>query len=157
MKGPVIFTHYLNRPEATAEAFAHEGYFATGDLGFVNQQGYLTLIGRKVDLIITKGFNVYPPMVERVLNDCPGVKESAVFGLPDDLRGEKVVAMVVIDPAADKEATPRNIRDFCRERSVDYQVPSEVYFVDELPRNAMGKVLKRELRDELLADAGGNR
>ena len=115
----------------------------------------MTLIGRKVDLIITKGFNVYPPMVERVLNDCPGVKESAVFGLPDDLRGEKVVAMVVIDPAADKEATPRNIRDFCRERTVDYQVPSDVYFVDELPRNAMGKVLKRELRDGLLADAGG--
>ena len=89
VKGPVIFTHYLNRPEATAKAFAHEGYFATGDLGFLSHQGYLTLIGRKVDLIITKGFNVYPPMVERVLNDCPGVKESAVFGLPDDLRGEK--------------------------------------------------------------------
>ena len=87
-------------------------------------QGYLTLIGRKVDLIITKGFNVYPPMVERVLNDCPGVKESAVFGLPDDLRGEKVVAVVVKDPAAGAEATPRAIRDFCRERSVDYQVPS---------------------------------
>ena len=155
VKGPVIFTHYLNRPEATAEAFAHEGYFATGDLGTLNHQGYLTLIGRKVDLIITKGFNVYPPMVERVLNDCPGVKESAVFGLPDDLRGEKVVAVVVKDPDTAKEATPRAIRDFCRERSVDYQVPSEVHFVNELPRNAMGKVLKRELKDDLLADAGG--
>ena len=154
VKGPVIFTHYLNRPEATAEAFAHEGYFATGDLGTLDYQGYLTLIGRKVDLIITKGFNVYPPMVERVLNDCPGVKESAVFGLPDDLRGEKVVAVVVKDPDAATEATPRNVRDYCRERSVDYQVPSEVHFVDELPRNAMGKVLKRELRDDLLADAG---
>lgn len=157
VKGPVIFDHYLNRPEATAEAFAHEGYFATGDLGFLNHQGYLTLIGRKVDLIITKGFNVYPPMVERVLNDCPGVKESAVFGLPDDLRGEKVVAVVVKDPAVDTEATPRNVRDFCRERSVDYQVPSDVYFVDELPRNTMGKVLKRELRDGLLAETGAKR
>ncbi len=154
VKGPVIFSHYLNRPEATAEAFAHQGYFATGDLGFLDDQGYLTLIGRKVDLIITKGFNVYPPMVERVLNDCPGVKESAVFGLPDDLRGEKVVAVVVQDPDASVAATPRNIRDFCRERSVDYQVPSDVHFVDELPRNTMGKVLKRELRDGLLADAG---
>ena len=154
VRGPVIFDHYLNRPEATAEAFAHQGFFATGDLGFVDPQGYLTLIGRKVDLIITKGFNVYPPMVERVLNDCPGVKESAVFGLPDDLRGEKVVAVVVKDPAAGAEATPRAIRDFCRERSVDYQVPSDVHFVQELPRNTMGKVLKRELRDGLLADMG---
>ena len=94
-------------------------------------------------------------MVERVLNDCPGVKESAVFGLPDDLRGEKVVAVVVKDPAADQEATPRTIRDFCRERAVDYQVPSDVYFADELPRNTMGKVLKRELRADLLAEAGG--
>ena len=155
VKGPVIFDHYLNRPESTAEAFAHQGFFATGDLGFLDPEGYLTLIGRKVDLIITKGFNVYPPMVERVLNDCPGVKESAVFGLPDDLRGEKVVAVVVKDPAADTEATPRNIRDFCRERAVDYQVPSDVHFVDELPRNTMGKVLKRELRDDLLADING--
>ena len=114
--------------------------------------GFLTLVGRKNDLIITSGFNVYPQVVERVLNECPGVRESAVVGLPDDRRGERVAAVVVRDdPALDE----RRLRSHCAERLVDYQRPSTVIFVDDLPRNAMGKVLRRELRDLLVQVALG--
>ena len=95
-------------------------------------------------LIISSGFNVYPQVVERVLNECPGVRESAVVGLPDDRRGERVAAVVVRDdPALDE----RRLRSHCSERLVDYQRPATVIFVEALPRNALGKVLRRELRD----------
>jgi long-chain acyl-CoA synthetase len=111
--------------------------------------GFLTLVGRKHDLIITSGFNVYPQVVERVINDCPGVKESAVLGQPDDRRGERVTAVIVRDdPALDE----RRVKAHCAEHLVDYQRPAAVVFVDALPRNALGKVLRRELRDRL---AGG--
>ena len=108
--------------------------------------GFLTLVGRKHDLIITSGFNVYPQVVERVVNECPGVRESAVVGLPDDRRGERVVAVVVRD---DPTLDERRLRAHCGERLVDYQRPAAVVFVDDLPRNALGKVLRRELRDGL--------
>jgi acyl-CoA synthetase (AMP-forming)/AMP-acid ligase II len=101
-------------------------------------------VGRKNDLIITNGFNVYPQVVERVLNACPGVRESAVIGIPDEYKGERVVAIVVRDdPALDED----RLCTFWSERLVDYQRPRSVVFVDALPRNAMGKVLRRELRD----------
>jgi acyl-CoA synthetase (AMP-forming)/AMP-acid ligase II len=103
----------------------------------------LTLVGRSNDLIITNGYNVYPQVVERVLNACPGVRESAVLGVPDSTRGERVVAAVVRQgPALDEGG----LRAFWGERLVDYQRPREVVFVEELPRNAMGKVLRGELR-----------
>jgi len=144
VKGPNLFSHYWNKPEATQEAFEHEGYFATGDLGSVDEDGFLTLVGRKKDLIITSGFNVYPPVVERALGSCPGVKESAVFGIPDDKRGERVAAAIVrSDPGLDE----RTVAAFCREKLVDYQRPAVIVFLDELPRNTMGKVLKRQLRE----------
>lgn len=142
LRGPNLFRQYWRKPEATREALA-DGWFDTGDLGKQDENGFLTLVGRQKDLIITNGFNVYPPVVERVLNDCPGVAESAVIGLPDDRRGERVAAIVVReDPTLEVAA----IRAHCRERLVDYQRPSVIEFADELPRNAMGKVLKRELR-----------
>jgi long-chain acyl-CoA synthetase len=115
-------------------------------VGCLDNAGFLTLLGRKNDLIITSGFNVYPQVVERVINQCPGVRESAVVGLPDDRRGERVAAVVVRDdPALDE----RRLRSYCAEHLVDYQRPATVAFVDALPRNALGKVLRRELRDLL--------
>jgi malonyl-CoA/methylmalonyl-CoA synthetase len=145
LRGPNLFRDYWRKPDATLAAF-HDGWFDTGDLGSRDAQGFLSLAGRKNDLIITNGFNVYPPIVERVINACPGVCESAVLGLPDPRRGERVVAVVVRDdPALDE----RTLRVFWSERLVDYQRPHAVAFVDELPRNAMGKVMRRELRERL--------
>jgi long-chain acyl-CoA synthetase len=141
-----LFREYWRNPEATRAALG-SGWFDTGDLGCVDDAGFLTLVDRKNDLIITNGFNVYPQVVERVLNECPGVRESAVVGLPDDRRGERVAAVVVRnDPALDE----RRLRSYCADRLVDYQRPSAIVFMDSLPRNALGKVLRRELRDLLV-------
>jgi acyl-CoA synthetase (AMP-forming)/AMP-acid ligase II len=141
LRGPNLFREYWRRPEATRAAFGGD-WFDTGDLGTVDTRGFLTLVSRKNDLIITSGFNVYPPVVERVLNACPGVRESAVLGLADPRRGERVVAVVVRD---DPSMDERTLRAFCSERLVDYQRPHEIRFVAELPRNAMGKIVRREL------------
>jgi acyl-CoA synthetase (AMP-forming)/AMP-acid ligase II len=101
-------------------------------------------VGRKHDLIITNGYNVYPQVVERVLNDCPGVQESAVVGVADQKRGERVVAFVV---KCNANLDERQILTHCGERLVDYQRPGAVVFVDALPRNAMGKVVRRQLQE----------
>jgi malonyl-CoA/methylmalonyl-CoA synthetase len=145
LRGPNLFRDYWRKPEASREAFA-SGWFETGDLGSRDASGFLTLVGRKNDLIITNGFNVYPQVVERVINDCPGVRESVVVGVADKKRGERVVAAVV---RSDETLTLQAIRTFLGERLVDYQRPAEVIFVAALPRNSMGKVLRRELRDQL--------
>jgi acyl-CoA synthetase (AMP-forming)/AMP-acid ligase II len=104
--------------------------------------GFLMLVGRKNDLIITSGFNVYPQVVERVLNECPGVRESAVLGVPDKKRGERVVAVVV---PSEQALSERRLRLYVNEHLVDYQRPGTFIFVEALPRNAMGKLLRREL------------
>ena len=148
LRGPNLFHDYWRRPEATGEAFA-SGWFDTGDLGTRDENGFLTLVGRKNDLIISNGFNVYPQVVERVINDCPGVRESTVIGAPDRRRGERVVAIVVRN---DDSLTDRAIRSYLREHLVDYQRPADVVFAASLPRNAMGKVLRRELRDQYTSE-----
>jgi acyl-CoA synthetase (AMP-forming)/AMP-acid ligase II len=145
VRGPNLFREYWRNPEATRAAFA-SGWFRTGDLGVLDSAGFLTLVGREHDLIITSGFNVYPQVVERVIDGCPGVRESAVLGLPDDRRGERVVGVVVRD---DPTLDERRLRTHCGEHLVDYQRPASFVFVDALPRNALGKVLRRELRDGL--------
>lgn len=145
IRGANLFREYWNKADATRAAFA-TGWFDTGDLGSRDNAGFLTLVGRKNDLIITSGFNVYPQVVERIINECPGVKESVVLGVPDARRGERVVVAVVRDDPALDEA---QLRAFWSDRLVDYQRPRDVYFVDALPRNAMGKVLRRELAEQL--------
>jgi len=142
VRGPNLFDRYWNMPDP----FEADGWFETGDLGELDEEQFLTLRGRATDLIIVSGFNVYPPVVERVLNSCPAVRESAVIGVPDDRKGECVVAVVVRQGPEADEAT---IMAYAAERLVDYQRPSRIVFVEELPRNTMGKVLKRELRDTL--------
>jgi malonyl-CoA/methylmalonyl-CoA synthetase len=148
LRGPNLFRRYWRRPDATREAFA-SGWFDTGDLGARDENGFLTLVGRKNDLIITNGFNVYPQVVERVINECPGVRESAVFGIPDRRRGERVIAAVA---RSDEGLSEPALRAYLAERLVDYQRPASIVFVPDLPRNAMGKVLRRELRDRLATD-----
>src|SRR5262249_26540893 len=143
VRGPNLFREYWGKPEATRVAFA-SGWFDTGDLGTLDSLGFLTLVARKNDLIITNGYNVYPQVVERVVNACPGVRESAVVGVPDRHRGERVAVFVVRDDSPDPLDEGRLLA-FCSERLVDYQRPRRVFFVEALPRNAMGKVLRKEL------------
>jgi malonyl-CoA/methylmalonyl-CoA synthetase len=150
LRGPNLFREYWMQPEATRAAF-RDGWFDTGDLGYVNGDGFLTLVGRKTDLIITKGFNVYPQVVERVINECPGVLESTVIGVPHKRSGEAVLAAVVRnDPALDED----RLRAHWNERLIHYQQPTTVVFVDSLPRNAMGKISRRQLRGEILKSMG---
>lgn len=143
VRGPSVFAGYWGKPEATAEAI-RDGWFHTGDLARVDAEGFYTLVDRKKDMIITGGENVYPVEVERVLYEHPEITEVAVIGAPDEHWGEAVVAVVV--PAPDSSLTEDGLRAWTRERIAHFKAPRRVTFVDELPRNATGKILKRELR-----------
>ena len=140
IKGPSVTTGYWRNPEKTAEAFTADGYFITGDVGRQDPDGRLWLSGRVSDLIISGGLNVYPKEIELLLDELPGVVESAVIGLPHPDFGEAVAA--VIAGAGDEAAMIATVR----ERLAAFKCPKRVFFVDDLPRNAMGKVLKAELR-----------
>jgi long-chain acyl-CoA synthetase len=135
--------YYMN-PEATASMWAG-GWLHTGDLGYLDEDGYLYVVGRKKDMIIRGGHNIYPDDVEAVAQAHPAVREAAVVGVPHQTLGEDVAVFIAIREGAviDKD----EFRSFCAERLADYKVPRVVRFVDELPRNAAGKVLKRELQE----------
>ena len=147
LRGPNIFKGYWNQPEKTAESFTADGWFRTGDLGFLETDGYLTLCGRSKDLIISGGLNIYPPEVERVLAEHPAVAACAVIGCPDREWGERVTAVVVLNPG--ESVSGQDLIAFCRERLAPYKSPKSIVFRDDLPRNAMGKVQKTELRKEI--------
>jgi len=133
---------YWNQPEETAKAL-RGGVYHTGDLGFVDERGDLYIRGRRNELILRGGANVYPAEVERVLAEHPAVAASAVLGRPDARLGQRVVAAVQL--AAGAEASPDELASFARERLARYKVPEQIALVAALPRNAMGKVVKREL------------
>src|SRR5207248_8708953 len=135
------------RPEATAEAFTSDGWFKTGELGWCSDDGYYTITGRARELIISGGYNVYPREVEDVLETYSDVAEVAVVGLPDSDFGEQVVAVIVPKPGCTRD--PADIIAFCRERLASYKKPRHVIFVDALPRNALGKVQKPLLVEQL--------
>lgn len=147
IRGPNIFRNYWQRPEATTAAF-QTGWFETGDLGQLDERGFLTLVGRQHDLIIVSGYNVYPQVVERVLGECPGVAECAVLGLPDEQRGERVAAAIV---RSDTALDAAQVRAWVSERLIHYQQPKSLLFVDALPKNSLGKILRRELREQFSA------
>ena len=146
--GPMVFKQYHNDPDATAAAFTPDGFFKTGDLGYLDKDGYLHVTGRKKDLIIVAGEKVPPREIEEVLSRHPSVADAAVVGKPDSSRGETVAAFVV--RVAGESCDDNDLRDFCRQQGVaNWKVPRDVVFVDELPRTPTGKVLKRELVDRL--------
>ncbi len=147
VRGAHVFAGYWRRPDATEESLGADGWFRTGDLGSVSDDGYYTITGRAKELIISGGYNVYPREVEEVLESCPGVAEVAVVGLPDEEYGEKVAAAVVRD---DPGLEAGKVMDFCRDDLAGYKRPREVVFVDELPRNALGKVQKHLVREGLV-------
>jgi len=144
LRGPNVFSGYRGRPDATAAAFTDDGWFRTGDIGEHDPDGYLRLVGRARDLIITGGLNVYPREVEDVLLEHPGVSEVAVAGTPDEEWGELVTAWVV--PAASGPPPPEDeLVGFAAARLARYKCPRRVLLVDGLPRNALGKILRHEL------------
>ena len=146
LRGPNVFKGYWNQQQKTAEAFTDDGWFKTGDLGFRELDGYLTLCGRSKDLIISGGLNIYPPEVERVLAEHPDVAACAVIGCPDREWGERVTAVVVLNETG--SASPDDLIRFCRARLAPYKSPKSIVFRKDLPRNAMGKVQKADLRKE---------
>lgn len=151
LRGPTVTRGYWRRPEATAEAFAGE-WFRTGDVGYIDADGYIFIVDRKKDVIITSGFNVYPREVEDALYLHPAVAEAGVVGVPDSIKGELVCAMVVLRPGA--QATAEELITWCKQRLTPYKAPSRVVFLDALPKSASGKILRRELRQRLGAQRG---
>ena len=146
VRGPNVFKGYWRMPEKTAEEFTRDGYFKTGDVGSIDTDGYLTIVGRSKDLIISGGYNVYPAEVESFINELPGVAESAVVGVPHPDFGEVGVAVVTAKPGAELDAE-KVISDL-KQGMANFKVPKRCFVVANLPRNAMGKVQKNLLREQ---------
>jgi acyl-CoA synthetase (AMP-forming)/AMP-acid ligase II len=144
LRGPNVMLGYLDDPLATAKAIDAEGWLHTGDVGRVDEHGYLTITDRLKDMYISGGFNVYPAEVEQVLATLPGITDCAVIGVPDERLGEVGKAYLVTRT----QLSTSDVIDFCRTRLANYKVPRQVTFLDQLPRNASGKILKRVLREE---------
>jgi malonyl-CoA/methylmalonyl-CoA synthetase len=145
VKGPNVFKGYWHNPEKTAAEFRRDGFFITGDLGKIDENGYVHILGRAKDLIISGGFNVYPKEVEAEIDALADVIESAVIGLPHGDFGEGVAAIVVAAP--DASLDEQSVQDALATRLAKFKLPKRVIFVDDLPRNAMGKVQKNLLRE----------
>lgn len=146
VQGPNVFIGYWRMPEKTADEFTADGCFKTGDVGRIDADGFVTIVGRSKDLIISGGYNVYPAEIEGTINELPGVAESAVVGVPHGDFGEAVVAVVV--PRAGATVDGAAIAAQLRTKIANFKVPKQVFVVPELPRNAMGKVQKNLLRDQ---------
>tara|TARA_B100001540_G_scaffold243889_1_gene218886 strand:+ start:341 stop:1846 length:1506 start_codon:yes stop_codon:yes gene_type:complete len=145
VKGPNVFKGYWQMPEKTTEDFTEEGFFNTGDKGLIDEDGYVCIIGRSKDMIISGGLNVYPKEIEVLIDKVEGVLESAVVGLSDADLGERVVAIIV--PKEGSEIDAIEVISLIKEKLAGFKVPKEVKFIDQLPRNAMGKVQKNILRE----------
>jgi long-chain acyl-CoA synthetase len=149
-KGPQVMVGYWNRPEETAKVMTPDGYFRTGDIGVMTPDGYTKIVDRKKDMILVSGFNVYPNEIEEVISGHPGVLECAVIGVEDTRSGEAVKAFVV---KKDPNLTPEDIIKYCGTQLTNYKVPKQIEFRTGLPKTNVGKILRRELRDEKKAAA----
>ncbi|MGD8420020.1 MAG: malonyl-CoA synthase, partial [Gammaproteobacteria bacterium] len=145
VRGPNVFLGYWRKPEKTAEELRGDGFFITGDIGVIDEDGYLHIVGREKDLIISGGYNIYPKQIETEIDSLDGVVESAVFGIPDADFGEAVAAAVVRETGAGLDE--KALLEALGPRLARFKLPRKILFVDELPRNAMGKVQKNVLRD----------
>ena len=144
-KGPQVMAGYWNRPDETARVMTADGYFRTGDIGVMAADGYIKIVDRKKDMILVSGFNVYPNEIEEVIAGHPGVLECAVIGVPDEKSGEAVKAFIV---KKDPNLTAADITKYCHEQLTNYKVPRHIEFRTELPKTNVGKILRRQLRDE---------
>jgi long-chain acyl-CoA synthetase len=156
IRGHNVMKGYWKRPDATAEAI-RDGWFHSGDIGRIDDEGYFFIVDRKKELIIRGGFNIYPREIEEVIYEHPAVREAAVIGVPHPELGEEVAAAVVLKTGS--TASEAEIRDYVKANVAAYKYPRHVWFVDELPKGATGKILKREIappspRAEASAQAG---
>ena len=143
IKGPQVMTGYYKKPEETEKAI-REGWLYTGDIGFMDGDGHLTIVDRKKDMIVASGFNIYPKEIDEVLFDHSKILEACAVGIPDAYRGETVKAFVVVKPG--ETLTEEEVIRYCKEKLAAYKVPREITFLDALPKSAVGKILRRELR-----------
>ncbi|HVH13700.1 MAG TPA: AMP-binding protein, partial [Longimicrobium sp.] len=155
VRGPGVMRGYYRQPGETAQVFTADGFFLTGDLGMVDEEGFLHIIGRRKEMIIRGGFNVYPREVEDRLHAHPAVLDVAVVGLPDEILGEVACACIV--PVEGAIVTGEEIRDFCREVLADYKVPDLVRFLDSFPLTGSGKVRRVELARIISAEESSRR
>jgi long-chain acyl-CoA synthetase len=139
-----VMAGYWQRPDETAKVMTADGWFRTGDIGMVDERGQFRIVDRKKDMILVSGFNVYPNEVEEVISQMPGVLECAAIGMPDERSGEAVKLVIVPNRPEVTEAT---VRAYCDQNLTGYKRPKVIEFRTELPKSAVGKVLRRELRD----------
>jgi len=155
VRGPQVMQGYLNRPDATVETLDDEGWLKTGDIAVFTEDGWLSIVDRKKDMIIVSGFNVFPTDIEDVLTKHDDIMDAAVVGVPSDATGEMVVAYVVLaDSEKAKQLSQKDVMSYCRDSLTGYKVPRVVEFIDELPKSPIGKVLRRELRDQAVEAFG---
>lgn len=140
-----MFQGYWRMPEKTREDFTDDGFFNTGDKACISADGYVSIVGRAKDMVISGGLNIYPKEIEQLLDDLDGVSESAIIGVPHADFGEAVVAIIV--PAPEAAIKEQAVINYCKAKIANFKVPKRVFFIDELPRNAMGKVQKNLLRE----------
>ena len=145
IRGPQVMREYWNAPDASAAAFTQDGLFRTGDYATINEEGYVKILDRKKDMILVSGFNVYPNEIEDTVGDYPDVFEVAAVGIPDEKSGERVKLYVV--PRSEK-LDPEALQHWCRQNMTSYKVPKSIEVVEELPKSAVGKILRRALREE---------
>lgn len=143
IRGPQVMAGYWNRPDETAKVMTDDGFFRSGDMGFMDDGGYIKIVDRKKDMILVSGFNVYPNEVEEVAVGCEGVVEAAAIGVADEHSGEVVKLFVV---RANDAVTEETIKAHCAENLTNYKRPKFIEFRDELPKTNVGKILRRELR-----------
>ena len=151
IRGPQVMKGYWQNEKATTESITAEGWFKTGDFAQIDEEGYIRIVDRKKDLIIVSGFNVFPSEVEEVVNAHPGVAESAAIGVPSDKSGETIKLFVV---RRDSVLNIKDVESYCRENLTAYKVPKQIEFVDDLPKSNVGKILRRELREQELNKSG---
>lgn len=144
IKGPQIMMGYYNKPGETADAL-REGWFLTGDIGQFDDDGYLSIVDRKKDMIIAGGYNIYPVELDDVLMGHPKIMEACTIGLPHEYRGETVKAFIVVNPG--ESLTEEEVAAYCKDNLAVYKVPKIIEFIDELPKSAVGKILRRKLKD----------
>jgi len=144
IKGPQLMMGYYNKPKETKEA-VRNGWFYSGDLGFFDEDGFLSIVDRKKDMVIAGGYNIYPVEIDNVLYEHPKILEACAAGVPDKYRGETIKAFVVVKPG--EKLTEKEVKEYCKKNLAAYKVPKMVEFMDELPKSTVGKVLRRKLRD----------
>jgi len=147
IRGPQVMRGYWARPKETSNVLSNDGWLHTGDIGFMDEDGFVQIVDRKKDMVLVSGFNVFPNEVEEIIASHPGVVEVGVIGKPDEHSGEVVMAIVV---KKDESLTEEALRDYCRESLTSYKVPKSIIFTDELPKTNVGKILRRELRDQYI-------